>query len=218
MSLIHLVLLAKAVEEQKKKTGAIQSNPKKQESKKNNSYESSLNSYYNNSSSMDNFLEALLATDPEATKLFLLLEEAQKQIDTEDHQKSLEKVQEISAKYDEQDRILQSKKTELKAMGITLDESLVIRKHYCSVKVKEGKGFGNYGSYSYNPARYLMGFNGIPLTKEMIENNTNQFQIDLNKLNEENPELDNRLSEITKKIEKLKKSLKYNPFNKTQKQ
>lgn len=218
MSLIHLVLLAKAIEEQQKKTGARQSNSKKQESKKNDNYESSISAYYNNSSSMDNFLETLLATDPEATRLFILLEKAQKEIDTEDHQKLLEEIQVIAEKYDKQAQLLQSKIKELQDTGITLDESSIMRKSYCSVKVKEGHGFGGYGSYSYDPARYLMGFNGMPLTREMIENNTNQFQIDLDKLNEENPELDNHLIEITKKIEKLKKSLKYNPFNKTQKQ
>ena len=88
MSLIHLALLAKAVEEQNKRTRARNSSTKKSDS-----YASSSD----NTVSMETFLEDLLATDPEATKLFLLLKDCQKQIDDEDDQKSLEEVQRICA-------------------------------------------------------------------------------------------------------------------------
>ena len=58
----------------------------------------------------------------------------------------------------------------------------------------------------------------MPLTKEMIENDTNQFQIDLDKFNEENPNIDEQLIEVNKKISKQKKKMKYSPFNKEKKQ
>lgn len=218
MSLIHLVLLAKVVEEQKKRTGARQTSTNKQERKRNDSYESALNAYYNNSSSKENFLEDLLATDKEATKLFLLLKDAQKEIDEEDYKKSLKEVQEIAKKYDEQAQLLQNEIRKLQSNGITLDDSSILTRFYCSVKVKEGQGFGKYGSYSYDPARYLMGFNGMPLTREMLENNVNQFQIDLDSFKKENPDLETKLSEISSKIAKQKRSIKYIPFNKEKKQ
>ena len=213
MSLIHLALLAKAVEEQQKRTGARRSSSKKTETKKDDTY-----SYHDSSVSTETFLEDLLKTDPEATKLFLLLKDCQKQIDDEDNQKSLEEVQRICAEYDEQDKVLDTTIESLETTGITLDDSSVTEKSYCSVKVTEGNGFGGYGSYSYNHARYLMGFNGMPLTREMIETNTNQFQIDLDKFNKENPNLDEQLTEISTKIAKQKKNLKYSPFNKSKKQ
>lgn len=213
MSLIHLMILAKAVEEQQKRTGARHSSSKKAETKKDDTY-----SYHDSSVSTETFLEDLLKTDPQATKLFLLLKDTQKQIDDEDDQKSLEEVQRICAEYDEQDKILDTKIDELEANGVTLDNTAVTEKSYCSVKVDEGRGFGGYGSYGYNHARYLMGFNGMPLTREMIETNTNQFQIDLDKFNEENPNLDEQLTELQTKINKQKRSLKYSPFNKSKKQ
>lgn len=214
MSLIHLALLAKAVEEQNRRTRARNSSTKKNDSKKNDSYSSS----HDTTVSIETFLEDLLATDPQATKLFLLLKECQKQIDTEDHQKSLEEVQRICAEYEVQDQILDGEIEKLEATGITLDNTAVTEKYYCSVKTKEGLGFGGYGSYSYNPARYFMGFNGMPLTREMVEKDINQFQIDLDKFNKANPNLDEQLDELTKKITKQKKSLKYSPFNKQKKQ
>lgn len=218
MSLIHLVLLAKTIEEQQKRTGARQTTSPKKEEKKYDSYESAINDYYNNSMDAENFLEALLATDQEATKLFLLLKDCQKQLDDEDKKKSLIEVQEICAKYDEQAKLLQNEINNLKNQGITLDSTSTITKHYCSVKVQEGHGFGNYGSYSYNPAKYLMGFNGMPLTREMIVNNINQFQIDLDIFNQENPNLDEQLNEIQTKIAKQKRNINYNPFNKAKNQ
>lgn len=213
MSLIHLALLAKAVEEQQKRTGARHSSSKKNETKKDDTY-----SYHDSSVSTETFLEDLLKTDPEATKLFLLLKDCQKQIDDEDDQKSLEEVQRICAEYDEQDKVLDTTIESLEATGVTLDNTAVTEKSYCSVKVTEGNGFGGFGSYGYNHARYLMGFNGMPLTREMIETNTNQFQIDLDKFNEENPNLDEQLTELQTKINKQKRSLKYSPFNKQKKQ
>jgi hypothetical protein len=212
MSLIHLALLAKAIEEQNKRTGARHSS--KPTSKK----EDDTYSYRDPSVSLETFLDDLLKTDPEATKLFLLLKDCQKQIDDEDNQKSLEEVQRICKEYDEQDKILDTKIEELEATGITLDNTKVTNQSYCSVKVSEGHGFGGYGSYSYNPARYYMGFNGMPLTREMIQTNTNQFQIDLDNFNKENPNLDAQLTEIQTKIAKQKKSIKYSPFNKSKKQ
>lgn len=214
MSLIHLALLAKAVEEQNKRTRARNSSTKKSDRKKSDSYSSSSD----NTVSMETFLEDLLATDPEATKLFLLLKDCQKQIDDEDDQKSLEEVQRICVEYEEQAKLLDTEIEKLEATGITLDNTSVTEKSYCSVKTKEGLGFGGYGSYSYNPARYFMGFNGMPLTREMIETNTNQFQIDLEAFNKENPFLDERLVEVQAKIAKQKKSIKYSPFNKAKKQ
>ena len=92
MSLIHLALLAKAVEEQQKRTGARHSSSKKTETKKEETTYS-----YDPSVTIETFLEDLLKTDPEATKLFLLLKDCQKQIDDEDNQKSLEEVQRICA-------------------------------------------------------------------------------------------------------------------------
>ena len=213
MSLIHLALLAKAVEEQQKRTGARHSSSKKTETKKDDTY-----SYHDSSVSTETFLEDLLKTDPEATKLFLLLKDCQKQIDDEDDQKSLEEVQRICAEYDEQDKVLDTTIESLEATGVTLDNTAVTEKSYCSVKVENGRGFGGYGSYSYNHARYLMGFNGMPLTREMIETNTNQFKIDLEAFNKENPNLDAQLTEIQTKIAKQKKSIKYSPFNKSKKQ
>lgn len=213
MSLIHLALLAKAVEEQQKRTGARRSSSKKNEPKMDDTY-----SYRDPSVGLETFLDDLLKTDPEATKLFLLLKDCQKQIDDEDNQLSLEEVQRICAEYDEQDQILDSKIEELEATGITLDNTFVTEKSYCSVKVDNGRGFGGYGSYSYNPARYFMGFNGMPLTREMIENNINQFQIDLEAFNKENPNLDEQLIELQAKIIKQKRNLKYSPFNKSKKQ
>lgn len=214
MSLIHLALLAKAVEEQNRRTRARNSSTKKSNNQKSDSYYSG----YDNTVSMETFLEDLLATDPEATKLFLLLKDCQKQIDEEDHQKSLEEVQRICAEYEEQSKVLDEEIEKLEATGITLDNTSVTEKSYCSVKTKEGLGFGGYGSYSYNPARYFMGFNGMPLTREMIEKNINQFQIDLDAFNKENPNLDEQLTEIQTKITKQKKSIKYSPFNKSKKQ
>lgn len=213
MSLIHLMILAKVIDEQQKRTGAKHSS-KKQESKSSSSHSSS----YDTTVSAETFLEDLLKTDPQATKLFLLLKDSQKQIDDEDDQKSLEEVQRICAEYDEQDKVLDTKIEELESTGITLDDSAVSEKSYCSVKVTEGNGFGGYGSYGYNHARYLMGFNGMPLTREMIETNTNQFQIDLEAFNKENPNLDEQLTELQTKIAKQKRSLKYSPFNKQKKQ
>ena len=218
MSIIHLVLLAKAIEEQQKRTGAKQTSSQPEKKKKNDNYESALNDYYNNSMDAENFLEALLSTDPEATKLFLLLKDCQKQINEEDRQNSLEEVQRICAEYDEQAKVLQTEINNLKNQGIALDSTSTITKYYGSVKVEEGHGFGNYGSYSYNPDKYLMGFNGMPLTREMIVNNINQFQIDLDNLNKENPNLDEQLNEIQTKIAKQKRNLKYNPFNKSKNQ
>ena len=58
----------------------------------------------------------------------------------------------------------------------------------------------------------------MPLTREMIETNTNQFQIDLEAFNKENPNLDEQLTELQTKIAKQKRSLKYSPFNKQKKQ
>lgn len=214
MSLIHLAILAKAVEEQQKRTNARHSSSKKS----NNTKKEYDYSKRDTTVSVETFLEDLLATDPKATKLFLLLKDCQKQIDDEDHQKLLEEVQKICAEYDEQDKLLDKEIEALEATGITLDNTAVTDKYYCSVKVKEAHGFGGYGSYSYNPARYFMGFNGMPLTREMIESNTNQFQIDLEKFNKENPNLDEQLTEIQTKITKQKKSLKYSPFNKQKKQ
>ena len=213
MSLIHLAILAKAVEEQQKRTGARRSSSKKNDTKKDDTY-----SYRDPSVSIETFLDDLLKTDPEATKLFLLLKDCQKQIDDEDDKKSLEEVQIICAEYEEQDKILDQEIEALEATGITLDNTAVTSKYHCAVKTKEGHGFGGYGTYSYNPARYYMGFNGMPLTREMIETNTNQFEIDLKAFNKENPFLDERLAEIQSKIVKQKKSIKYSPFNKSKKQ
>lgn len=211
MSLIHLALLTKAIEEQQKRTGAKRST-KKEETKKDYQYES------DNTVGIETFLEDLLENDPEATKLFLLLKDCKKQIDEEDNQKSLEAVQEVCKEYDEQDQILQTEIKNLEEIGITLDNTLLVEKFRRSVKVEEGRGFGGYGTYSYNPGIYQMGFNGMPLTREMIETNTNQFQIDLDKFNKENPNLDEQLTEISTKITKQKKNLKYSPFNKSKKQ
>lgn len=211
MSLIHLAFLAKAIEEQQKSTGAKRST-KKEDSKSDYHYES------DNTVGIETFLEDLLEKDPEATKLFLLLKECQKEIDKEDHQKSLEEVQRICPEYEVQDELLQKEIKNLESLGITLDKSITIEKYYRPVKTKEGLGFGGYGSYSYNPARYCMGFNGMPLTREMLENNINQFQIDLDKFNKENPNLDEQLQEVTTLITKQKRSLKYSPFNKAKKQ
>lgn len=212
MSLIHLAILAKAVEEQKR-TGA-------RHGTKNNTNKSNQTSYddYDTSVSIETFLDDLLSTDPEATKLFLLLKDCQKQINNEDHQKSLEEVQTIAADYDKEYQILLTEIQNLQATGITLDKTSVLEKHFCSIKVSEGHGFGGYGSYSYNPAKYNMGFNGMPLTREMIENNINQFQLDLETFNKENPNIDEQLAEIKSKIEKQKKNIKYSPFNKPKKQ
>lgn len=212
MSLIHLAILAKAIEEQQRKTGARHST-KTNNSNSNNTYD-----YHDDTVSTETFLEDLLATDPEATKLFLLLKDCQKQINDEDHQKSLEEVQRIAQEYDEQAYKLHIEEMNLGSHGITLDNSSIVTEYYCSVKVEEGQGFGGYGSYSYNPARYRMGFNGMPLTREMIKNNINQFQIDLEIFNKENPNLDEQLKEIQTKISKQKKSIKYSPFNKPKKQ
>ena len=208
MSLVHLALLAKAANNQRRRTAA-----RRASSKKNNS-----STYHDDTVGPETFLEDLLANDPEATKLFLLLKECRKQIDDEDKQKSLEVVQEVCVRYEEQYVLLKNEIENLEKLGITLDGSKILEKFYCSVKVSEGHGYGGYGSYSYNPARYSMGFNGIPLTKEMIENDTNQFQIDLDKFNEENPNIDEQLIEVNKKIPKQKKKMKYSPFNKEKKQ
>ncbi len=213
MSLIHLALLAKAIEEQQKRTGARRSSSKKDNNRYDDTY-----SYHDPSVGAETFLEDLLSTDPEATKLFLLLSDCQKQINDEDHQKSLEEVQRICAEYDEQYQLLKGEIEALKNKGITLDTSSVMTEYFCSVKVDEGHGFGGYGSYSYNPGKYRMGFNGMPLTREMVENNINQFQIDLDKFNDENPNLDEQLTELQTKIIKQKRSLKYSPFNKPKKQ
>ena len=212
MSLIHVLLLAKAAQEYEKRTGARKSSTKSSE-KKESSY-----SHRDTTVSAETFLEDLLSTDPEATKLFLLLKDCQKQINDEDHQKSLEEVQRICMEYEEQDKLLDNEIKNVEATGVTIDDTAVTTKHYCSVKVKEGQGFGGYGSYSYNPARYYMGFNGIPLTREMLENNINQFQIDLEKFNEANPFIYEQLQELTINITKQKRSLKYSPFNKAKKQ
>lgn len=212
MSLIHLALLAKAIEEQQKSTGAKRST-KKENSKSDYHYES------DNTVGIETFLEDLLEKDPAATKLFLLLKDCQKEIDKEDHQKALEEVQRICTEYEVQDELLQKEIKNLENLGITLDKSIAIEKYYRPVKKsKEGLGFGGYGIYGYNPARYCMGFNGMPLTREMLENNINQFQIDLDKFNEENPNLDEQLQEVTALITKQKRSLKYSPFNKPKKQ
>lgn len=214
MSLIHLALLAKAADDQRRRTAARRASSKKNESKKNNS-----SSYHDsNTVGPETFLKDLLANDPEATKLFLLLKDCRKQIDDEDEQKSLEVVQEVCARYEEQYVLLKKEIDNLEKLGITLDRSKILEKFYCSVKVAEGHGYGGYGCYNYNPARYSMGFNGMPLTKEMIENNTNQFQINLDKFNDENPNLDEQLAEVNKKISKQKKKMKYSPFNKEKKQ
>ena len=213
MSLIHLALLAKAADNQRRRTAARRASTKKNESKKNSS-----STYHDDTVGPESFLEDLLANDPEATKLFLLLKECRKQIDDEDEQKSLEVVQEVCVRYEEQYVLLKNEIENLEKLGITLDRSKILEKFYCSVKVSEGHGYGGYGSYSYNPARYSMGFNGMPLTKEMIENDTNQFQIDLDKFNEENPNIDEQLTEVNKKISKQKKKMKYSPFNKEKKQ
>ena len=197
MSLIHLALLAKAADNQRRRTAARRASTKKNESKKNSS-----STYHDDTVGPETFLEDLLANDPEATKLFLLLKDCRKQIDDEDERKSLEVVQEVCARYEEQYYLLKKQIDNLEDPGITLDRSKILEKFYCSVKVSEGHGYGGYGSYSYNPARYSMGFNGMPLTKEMIENDTNQFQIDLDKFNEENPNIDEQLIEVNKKISK----------------
>lgn len=212
MSLIHVLLLAKAAQEYEKRTGARRSSTKSSE-KKESSY-----SHRDTTVSAETFLEDLLATDPEATKLFLLLKDCQKQINDEDHQKSLEEVQRICMEYEEQDKLLDNEIKNVEATGVTIDDTAVTTKHYCSVKVKEGQGFGGYGSYSYNPARYFMGFNGLPLTREMLTSDANPFQVNLDKFNKENPFIDEQLEELTANIARQKKSLKYSPFNKAKKQ
>ncbi len=217
MSIIHLVLLAKAVEEQQKRTGAKQSSTQSQNKQRKNE-PVWVDSYYDNSDDIENFLENVLEADADATKLFLLLEECKKQIDEEDYQTIIREVQNICSEYEEQDKLLHEAIISLKVAGIKPDKTEPRDVYYCSKKVEDGHGFGNYGTYSYDFTTHYTIFNGMPLTKEMIESNTNHFQIDLDKFNQENPNLDEQLAELTLKITKQKRNLKYNPFNREKKQ
>ena len=218
MSVVHLILLAKAVDEQQKRTAARISKTTQEQSKQKRNEPVWVDSYYDNSDDIENFLENVLEADADAAKLFLLLEECKKQIDEEDYQTILREVQNICSEYEEQNKLLHEAIISLKVAGIKIDKSETAEKYYCSKKVEDGQGFRNYGTYDYSFTSHYMIFNGMPLTKEMIESNTNQFQIDLEQFNQENPNLDEQLTELTAKITKQKRNLKYNPFNREKKQ
>ena len=219
MSILYLALLAAAVEDKKRRTNAHQgSSSKKERTNKNNDYEREIRDYYNNSMDLENFLEALLAKNTEATNLFLLLEKCHQEVDQEDIKSTLEQFQETCKKGYEQDKLLQDKIKALTSTGITLDETSTTTSLYTAVKKEEGSGFRNFGEYSYERTKYKTGFNGLPLTKEILEQNCNPFEIELETFKQENPNIDTLLSEITAKVEKQKRKTQRIPFNKDKNQ
>ncbi len=216
MSILYLALLAAAVEEKNRRTNAHQASSSKKEST--NNYERELSDYYNNSMDLENFLEALLAENTEATNLFLLLEKCHQEVDQEDIKSTLEQFQETCKKGYAQNKLLQDKIKTLTSTGIKLDETSTTASVYNAVKGEEGSGYRNFGTYSYKITQYRTGFNGLPLTKEILEQNSNPFEIELETFKQENPNIDTLLSEITSKVEKQKRKTQRIPFNKDKNQ
>lgn len=85
------------------------------------------------------------------------------------------KVNEYAKDYNDKVKDINDIKNKLsQKISITTDSSITLT---VPVEVEEGHGFGGVGHFSYNHVNYGTSFNGVEITKQMLERNINPYRI-----------------------------------------
>ncbi len=126
-------------------------------------------------------------------------------------------VQEISEKYDHEQELLKELREQIEKSGVKVSSEKQSKEHYAPVLTLEGRGFGNVGKYGYTSSRtYDVAFNGIEVTEEMLTNPeaTESYQKDYDYWQENNGDIESKISKIQSELTKQKNALKWKVWKK----
>lgn len=165
--------------------------------------------------SFEEYMYYKIKNDPKLLSFFKLLGQYGKEIDKIDKEKVQEEFQKLCHLYEEKEKEVDERTSELEGIGITISTDIRTEEHCAPVRVEEGRGFGGVGEYSYSSSKtFAIGFNGIKITSEMLSGKDKSiYQEEYELWQKQNPDIDATESELAKKLEDKKRRLKITVFN-----
>lgn len=167
--------------------------------------------------SFKEFLNGIVSENDNLDKFFRIMTEHVDNIDKKDKLKASKVVQALAKKYIEEKEVCERLLENLKENGLIITEDIRGPEHYEGVISKFGElgGFGGVGKFGYNRgATFCEGFNGIRITKDMLENEgNNPYEANWEEWQEENGDVSRKIEGLNEQLETKKKKLKTTLFN-----